>query len=665
MSSSILIRIMGAAIFIIGIAYFLLDIYIKKHQGMIVARNSKLSLKGIFWLYRFLSQTPVLKRYFTKMRINLEINYPADEMSIRRKATLDMAKCLGIALAVIVLILLMAGGDWFFICMGVFMTYFIFTYMLTSTQERLDSKLLGQLGDFITNIRHHYSAQGNVEDSIYDTLDETPYEMGLHATKIYKILTSTHVEEEVDKYTDTAPNKFVLTLVAICATIKEYGDKKLDDGQSLFLTNINYLKEEINVELIRRRRNAFLFSGLIALTLMPLLFLKAIEAWGIANIPEMSSFYSGNAGTVVMALIFVITVIIYQLVSNLKDGHTDDTRDHRIVNKILSVPLVNKLVTIEINRHYTKHLRIDDGLKMIGDRIGVKGFLIKRLLFGIFAVLLINIVIFTAEFRSRHNILHDFSDEFESSMVPDEEYREAMREAAIDLTIYCRHMEDTEENREYVRKEVENRNIAPRFAGEVVTIVFMRIAEYKNVYYRWWFMLINIAGFFIGFFLPYWILLYQLKIVKMDMEDEVIQYQTIVLILMHVDGIMIDTVLEWMERFAFCFKTSISECIINLEYSTQKALQKMKNTETFPPFRRFVDNLLMVDDEDILTAFSEIETDREYDKEKRKTDNEIISTQKAEIGKIIAFIPLVCTLIFYLIIPFAIYAVEMMSVIGM
>lgn len=91
----------------------------------------------------------------------------------------------------------------------------------------------------------------------------------------------------------------------------------------------------------------------------------------------------------------------------------------------------------------------------------------------------------------------------------------------------------------------------------------------------------------------------------------------------------------------------------------------MKNVETFPPFRRFVDNLLMVDDEDILTAFAEIETDREYYKEKRKTDNEIISTQKSEIGKVIAFIPLIATLLFDLIVPFAMYAIEMMSAIGM
>ena len=151
----------------------------------------------------------------------------------------------------------------------------------------------------------------------------------------------------------------------------------------------------------------------------------------------------------------------------------------------------------------------------------------------------------------------------------------------------------------------------------------------------------------------------------MDMEDEVIQYQTIVLILMHVDGMLVDTVLDWLERFSFCFRQSIQECIINLEYSTRKALQKMKNQETFPPFRRFVDNLLMVEDEDILTAFSEIETDREYYKEKRKTDNEIISTQKAEVGKIVAFVPLILTLVVYMIVPFALYSLEMMKSIGM
>ncbi len=664
MSSRFLMKIFGAAIIVVLAAYIWLDRYIKKNKGQLRIKDSGSSLKGIFFLYKIFSQTPFLKRYFSKIVTYLEINYPADELSIRRRATLDMGKCVGAAILGIVLVVFMSGGDWFFICMGIFMTYFLFTYLISTMQEKLDQKLIMQLSDFITNIRHHYSSLGNVEDAIYDTLDETPYEMGLHASKIYKILTSTHVENEVDKYTDIAPNNFMLTLVAICATVKEYGDKRLENNQSLFLTNINYLKEEINVEIIRRRRNSFMFSGLIALTVLPLFFIKAIEAWGTANIPEMEGFYKGSAGTIIMASIFIVTIIIYQLVCNLKDGHTDDNRDYKFINKILEIPLVDKLVTLEINRNYTKHIHIDEGLKMVGDRITVKGFLIKRILFGLAAIVIINVVIFTSEIRTRYNILNDFSNTFESSIVPDEDYRETMRETAFEYTLTCKNMKDTPENRELVQEEVENSGIFKQFSLEVTNEIFDRIARYKNVYYRWYFILINILGFILGFYMPYFVLWYRLKIVKMDMEDEVIQFQTIVLILMYVDGMMIDTVLEWMERFAFCFKTSISDCIINLEYSTQKALQKMKNSETFPPFRRFVDNLLMVDNEDIITAFSEIETDREYYMEKRKTDNEIISSRKAEIGKIISFIPLFATLMLYMILPFAIYALKMIKAIG-
>ncbi|WP_026659207.1 hypothetical protein [Butyrivibrio sp. AC2005] len=665
MSSQITMRVMLIAIAVCLLFYILLTISIRKKRSLTPIRGSRASMKGIFWLYRFFSQTPVFKRYYQKIRNFLEINYPADEMSIKRKATLTTAKCVGGALLLIIFVISISGGDWFYICMGFFMAYFIFTYFITAAQESLDNKLLNQLGDFITNIRHHYSVLGNVEDAIYDTLDETPYEMGLHASKIYRMLGATNVDHEVDKYKDIAPNKFVLTMVAICATIKEYGDKTLDDGQSLFLTNINYLKEEINVELIKRRRNAFLFSGLITLTLLPLFFLKAIEAWGISNIPEMTSFYNGPAGTTVMACIFVVTVIVYQLIANLKDGHVDDEREHKIISWLLTVPVINRFVTIEINRHYTKHLKIDEGLKMVGDRIGIKGFLVKRILFGLLAIFMINLVIFTAEWRTRHNLLNDFKTTFESSIVPNEEYRQAMRDAAIDYTLSCRKMKDTPENRQQIQAEIEKRGIAPKFSAQVTDEVFYRVERYRDVYYRWWFLLINILGYFAGYYLPYLILQYKLRIVKMDMEDEVIQYQTIVLILMHVDGILVDTVLDWLERFSFCFRQSIQECIINLEYSTKKALQKMKNQETFPPFRRFVDNLLMVEEEDILTAFAEIETDREYYKEKRKTDNEIISTQKAEVGKIVAFIPLILTLVVYMIVPFALYSMEMMKSIGM
>ena len=663
MSTKMMMYVSGAAIVLVILAYiFLCGGFSKRKKAVHAVHGTSKSMKNIFWLYKIFSQTPILKRYFQKLKSNLEISYPADEMSVKRKTTINFAKCLGVEILAIILVLIMGKGDWFFICMGLFISYFIFTYFLTSSQDKYNKKLLNQLGDFITNVRHHYSVQGSVEDAINDTLDETPYEMGLHASRIYKILTSTDVGREVDRYTDIAPNRFMLTFVAICATIKEYGDKKLEDGQSLFLTNINYLKEEINVEMLRQRRNDFMFSGLTVLSLLPLLFIKAIQSWGSSTIPEMSEFYTGTAGTCVMAGLFIVTVITYQLISNLKDGHATDEREHKILDWIMTIPLVNKLITININKNYTKNMRIDDSLKMVGDKIGVKKFLLKRITYGVLAILAINVIICTSEWRSKHNILNDFSESFESSIVPSEEYRNSMREIAQNYTNACKKMPDTQKNREAIQRQIVEQEEMPNdLAEEVTAEVFTRIVKFQHVYYQWWYLLINLIGFALGFYMPYWLLMYQIKVVKMDMEDEVIQYQTIALILMHVDGIMIDTVLEWMGRFAYCFKESIQECRLNLEYSTQKALLKMKNQESFPPFRRFVDNLLMVDDEDILTAFSEIETDREYHKEKRKEDNEEISTQKSEIGKIVAFIPLMATLAGYLIIPFGMYAVKMLE----
>ncbi len=647
-------------------AFVILDRSIKTRQQK-TTREVKIKgeTKLIFYLYRFFSRTPFFKRYFAKLKKKIETQYPADEIAVRKKTTEFMASSALACVLLMLLIIITSRGDVFFVLAGVFMIYVMFTHFINILSDRMEGKLLQQLADFITDVRHYYSSTGSVEDAIYDTLDEIPYEIGLHVTRIYQIMNSTHTDEEVDKYTDIAPNNFIMTFVAICASIKEFGDKTLDSGQSLFLTNINYLKEEINVEMIKRKRNQFLFSGLVLLSLLPIFFIKPIEMWGVNNIPEMAEFYTGSGGTIAMAIIFALTLLTYNLIINLKDGHQSEVKEHKLLDWLIEhVPFINPALTSYINHNYTWSLRTDDSLKMVGDNIGIKGFLLKRVIYGIVAVFAVNVIIFTSEYRSRQNILSDFSESFSSSIVPNEEYRANMQAVAEDLTRTYKTLDRSAESRETLQQEAMDRGFTSAFASEIADEVMGRAEQYADVYYKWWYLIFSIVGFFGGYMTPMILLMYQLSIVKMDMEDEVVQFQTIVLILMHVDGIMVDTILEWMERFAFCFKQSISECIINMEYSAQNALLKMKNSESFPPFRRFVDNLLAVDEEDIETAFSEIEIDREYYKEKRRQDNEIIATQKSERGKMIAFIPLFATLGLYLIIPFGKFAFEMISQVG-
>ena len=53
----------------------------------------------------------------------------------------------------------------------------------------------------------------------------------------------------------------------------------------------------------------------------------------------------------------------------------------------------------------------------------------------------------------------------------------------------------------------------------------------------------------------------------------------------------------------------------------------------------------------IKEAFEELDSDRQYYRDKRKETNERLVNQKGRIGKVIGFAPMVITFVGYLIVP--------------
>ena len=128
------------------------------------------------------------------------------------------------------------------------------------------------------------------------------------------------------------------------------------------------------------------------------------------------------------------------------------------------------------------------------------------------------------------------------------------------------------------------------------------------------------------------------------------------------DGITIDTILEWLERFSYCFKASLEECIIELERGQQEALENMKAKETFPAFRRFCDKLMSIDNVGVAEAFDEIGTDRAYYIQKRQLDNKKMMDNKSAIAKMVCFAPLLYLIFLQLLLPFFSYAYGMWNI---
>ena len=148
---------------------------------------------------------------------------------------------------------------------------------------------------------------------------------------------------------------------------------------------------------------------------------------------------------------------------------------------------------------------------------------------------------------------------------------------------------------------------------------------------------------YIGYMSPIWLLFFQAKMRLLEMEDEVMQFQTIILMLMKIERVNVEMILEWLERYANIFKEPITKCVNNYEAGAWEALEQLKKDTTYQLFIRIVESLqAAVEKIPIRQAFDELDSERDYYQEKRKQSNEKLISRKALIGKVLGFAPMIC-----------------------
>lgn len=158
------------------------------------------------------------------------------------------------------------------------------------------------------------------------------------------------------------------------------------------------------------------------------------------------------------------------------------------------------------------------------------------------------------------------------------------------------------------------------------------------------------------------LLKFQVKLRQMLMEDEVMSYQTIILMLMRIERVDVEMILEWLERYADIFKEPIGKCLNNYESGGWEALEEMKDEVSYEPFIRIIESLQSsVERVPIREAFEELDTDKNYYREKRKETNERLISRKGLIGKAVGFTPMVVTFVGYLIVPLILIGMTSMT----
>ena len=652
----------------VGIAYFVL----MKKMGKSEYRQMKklqegtkadsFSLDILFQkLYIAYIRTPLLKRYLFKLRRRLEIINIDDEYNTRKDAAVILSKALLIFTAIAILTIIITHDNWLLMSILLIFELFIVDTMVDGMVDKIDNNLLREQIDFFAEIRHAYHEYNMVEEAIYQVSLDDEKNVSKQGEKIYEILISDDPETELEKYYDTAPNSYLKEFAGISYLTKEFGDRKDKDGSSLFLKNVDNITQEMQIEILKRDKLNYVFQSLSIISILPVLLLEPLKNWCLSNFSFTGEFYNGKMGLLAQIIIVVITIVSYILTRKLKDNGGVQTEvshtDHPWQEKLYNIPLVKKIVNMFIPKKGTKdYKKMQQLLKDSASKSKMEWIYVNRIILAVISF--VATIILTTQLHkiainyvyteptTRTTVLGTLSDKEKKkaeNLTEQDNYFLNKFKGKLDVTV-----DDIKKamiKSDYYTESDENLTTDSERILKKLKII-------NSEQMKWFEELIAMGIAVMGYMAPVWLMIFQKKMRQMEMEDEVMQFQTIILMLMKIERISVEMILEWLERYSNIFKEPIARCVNNYEAGAWEALEELKQSVSNHDMIRIVESLQSaVEKIPIREAFDELDADKDYHREKRKATNDQFISKKGIIGKFVGFAPMICLFVGYLIIP--------------
>ncbi len=348
------------------------------------------------FLYIFSKRFFLTSEMTRKVESKISILYPADRLSIINKTKQYLKKIYLLVFSLIIVLMLFAEFSIYYTVVIGIVIYALINSSIYAGLYKLELKLLYQLERFITEIRYNFQFDGMIEESIKNAINNAPYEMALHGQQIAIRLKDAYFKN-IDDYKEMAPNEYFLTFYSLCLTVMKYGDKKIE-GESLFLKNLACLKEDINIEILKRKKIINSFMGLQGLTILPIFAIKPIEYWALGNMPEITQSYTGTFGMISTIILSLITVSVYKIIEALKLPFSQDRYKSRWVEALVENKIINKLIIKYLRATYKSSDRLNKLLKSMVYPYDVKEFIVRNSVLSIIFGLIAFIVMYSIGF---------------------------------------------------------------------------------------------------------------------------------------------------------------------------------------------------------------------------------------------------------------------------
>lgn len=342
-------------------------------------------------VYDFLKNSIFTKEYVRRIQFKMSVIYPNSKKRIENETKKMIAKRAAVSAAVIISLLIFEVSIYWIMVAG-FAVVSINSISEASVYSRLNLKVLKQFENFINDIIFKYRYNGVLEESLSDAILEADYEIGIHGNFIYELITRDDYEDTLEFYKAVCPNNYFLMFYSMCYMVKSGGDK-LIEKKSMFVNNLNCLIADINAEVIRQEKINYMFSGLFAVTLMPLFAMKPIELWSVSNIVELHEYYVSRGGIMITVVLSVFSLLIFSLIKKMKYPSIVRKSKSRVIEYIASRPIVRIWQDRRINRNYSRYSSRNLILKQVCSQYNVKEFEIMQVLYAITSFVLGDIIL--------------------------------------------------------------------------------------------------------------------------------------------------------------------------------------------------------------------------------------------------------------------------------
>ncbi|MEK4517378.1 hypothetical protein NSS64_18980 [Paenibacillus sp. FSL H8-0122] len=621
--------------------------------------------------YPVLDELPVVKKLLHRIRSRLMIIHAGNEIMVRsRSAALTV-----MILACILLISLLSffwTTSWVSRVTIMLVSIYMGGILSDLFIGRLVKQMLYDQSSMILDIRHEYHQTHMVQVSLENSAERSKPMVAVHARQIAGILAAVDPEDELQKYYEVAPNRYMKQLAGVSYKIGEYGDADIHKGErSIYLSMLGNIREEIHMDINRRERIDRLLYGIVFVAISPVFMLDPIRNWAENMFPVVSNYYNSAWGLYSLILLYITFIVSFIALRILK-GVDEDTQAIKDEGKWLNRLLKRKWVFRAADRitpaeHEPVHFKVARRLKDANSGLSQHTYYLQKSLTAAAVFLLVLVLQFSIHGNIRHNLLHPNvqittgGNQTESQRMLSEE-RYAFEQSLMGELIAKDITPD--EMLIYIQEKADNKHFLQfntdqnAYAQQLIH----RVDQYHQEYFKWYELLLAFSLAFAGFYVPDLFLLIRTQLRKWEMQNEVDGFNTLSMMLSQFPNISVYEMIEWLHRYSYIFERQLLRCMLDYEAGGWDAIDRLKEDARFVPLERLADRLQVAADLiPVKKAFDDMDAERAFAMDQRKEHYEKVISRKNTLGKMFGFLPMQATFTLYLLLPFVYMAFQQLG----